>query len=168
MGRYGQRWWLGHDNRSSHQWWTNHTNWSRSFMVRKWWNTSITWTMENAPNRRYISRNLIFYLWNFLKILLSRKSCWCFLFCGTTSTNQWRRNSNCHCCWSFLCSKTWIGLDRRSKRKSKLNNHAIKWIQDNWKNTDLQKSVLIDTAGWYFDVHFHDMTMNGKALVKID
>jgi len=33
---------------------------------------------------------------------------------------------------------------------------------DNWKNTDLQKSVLIDTAGWYFDVHFHDMTMNGK------
>ena len=129
MGRYGQRWWLGHDNRSSHQWWTNHTNWSRSFMVRKWWNTSITWTMENAPNRRYISLNLIFYISNFLKILLSRKSCWCFLFCGTTSTNQWRRNSNCHCCWSFLCSKTWIGLDRRSKRKSKLNNRAIKWIQ---------------------------------------
>ena len=39
------------------------------------------------------------------------------------------------------------------------------YIQDNWKNTDLQKSVLIDTAGWYFDVHFHDMTMNGKEWV---
>ena len=47
-------------------------------------------------------------------------------------------------------------------------NELICRIQDNWKNTDLQKSVLIDTAGWYFDVHFHDMTMNGKASVKND
>ena len=46
-------------------------------------------------------------------------------------------------------------------------NESIYPIQDNWKNTDLQKSVLIDTAGWYFDVHFHDMTMNGKASVKM-
>lgn len=33
---------------------------------------------------------------------------------------------------------------------------------DNWNNAALQKSVEIDTAGWYFDVHFHDVNGDGK------
>jgi len=92
-------------------------------------NGKCTESQVNSMWIIHISQSNFLYISIFLKILLSRKSCWCFLFCCTTSTNQWRRNSNCHCCWSFLCSKTWIGLDRRSKRKSKLNNRAIKWIQ---------------------------------------
>lgn len=31
---------------------------------------------------------------------------------------------------------------------------------DNWKNEAMQKSVTIDTAGWYFDVEFHDINKN--------
>jgi len=33
---------------------------------------------------------------------------------------------------------------------------------DNWNNVALQKSVEIDTAGWYFDVHFDDINGDGK------
>ena len=33
---------------------------------------------------------------------------------------------------------------------------------DNWKNEAAQKSVVIDTAGWYFDVEFHDLNKNGQ------
>ena len=37
------------------------------------------------------------------------------------------------------------------------------WTEDpngNWKNEAAQKSVLIDEAGWYFDVHFHDLNQD--------
>merc|ERR1712130_274141 len=32
---------------------------------------------------------------------------------------------------------------------------------DNWKNEKEQKSVLLDKAGWYFEVEFHDVNGDG-------
>jgi len=34
--------------------------------------------------------------------------------------------------------------------------------QDNFKNTEAQQSVILDNAGWYFDVEWHDVDGDGK------